>query len=125
LRQLAPPNAHLLGAVSDDQLRWLYANCSAVVAASHEDFGLTPLEAAAFGKPSVVLQAGGFLDTVVEGVTGVFFEPAVPDTIRHALRDCSSRSWDQAALRAHADAFSEQRFCARLREIVEREAVCG
>ena len=47
------------------------------VAASHEDFGLTPLEAASFGKPAAVLRWGGFLDTVVEGVSGIFFETMV------------------------------------------------
>jgi len=122
LREIAPRGVHMLGSVSDDELRWLYAHCSAVVAASHEDFGLTPLEAAVFGKPSVVLRAGGFLDTVVDDVTGVFFDPPEPPAIRRALRSCSERSWDEEALRAHADTFSESRFCARLREIVEEEA---
>jgi glycosyltransferase involved in cell wall biosynthesis len=122
LRAIAPVNTRLLGAVTDDELRWLYAHCTAVVAASHEDFGLTPLEAAAFGKPSVVLRAGGFLDTVVDGVTGVYFDPPAPEAVRRAVRCCSSRSWDETALRAHADSFSEVRFCRRLREIVAREA---
>ena len=47
-----------------------------LVAASYEDFGLTPLEAAAFGKPTAALRFGGFLDTVSEGETGVFFDDA-------------------------------------------------
>jgi glycosyltransferase involved in cell wall biosynthesis len=122
LRELAPRGVRMLGAVSDDELRWLYAHCSGVVAASHEDFGLTPLEAAVFGKPSVVLRAGGFLDTVVDGVTGVFFDPPEPQAIRRALRSCSEGSWDEATLRAHADSFSEARFCGRLREIVREAA---
>ena len=54
--------------VSDAQLRWLYANCSAVVAASHEDFGLTPVEGYTFGKPALCLRAGGYLDPLSEGV---------------------------------------------------------
>jgi glycosyltransferase involved in cell wall biosynthesis len=122
LREVAPPGVRMLGAVSDDELRWLYANCSAVVAASHEDFGLTPLEAAVFGKASVVLRAGGFLDTVVEGITGVFFDTPEPHAIRRAVRSWAGGAWDEATLRAHADTFSEARFCARLREIVERQA---
>jgi glycosyltransferase involved in cell wall biosynthesis len=122
LRALAPAHARLLGAVEDDELRWLYANCAGVVAASHEDYGLTPLEAAVFGKPSVVLRAGGFLDTVVEGVTGVFFDSSDPEVIRRSIRECSTRRWDERALRIHAEAFSEASFCERLREIVAREA---
>ena len=61
-----------VGRVSYAQLRRLYQNCRALVTASYEDFGLTPFEANAFGRPAVVLRAGGFLDTFVEGVTGVF-----------------------------------------------------
>jgi glycosyltransferase involved in cell wall biosynthesis len=122
LAAAAPRNARLLGAVGDAELRWLYANCAAVVAASYEDYGLTPLEAAAFGKPAVVLRAGGFLDTLVEGVTGAFFDPPEPEPIRRAVRSCTEQPWDESVLRAHADCFSEARFCGRLREIVEREA---
>ncbi len=49
------------------------------MAASYEDFGLTPVEAMMFGKPSVVLRYGGFLETVIDGETGVFFdEPTAP-----------------------------------------------
>ena len=55
------------GASATTSLRWLYANCRALVAASYEDFGLTPLEAAAFGRPAAALRWGGFLDTVVDG----------------------------------------------------------
>jgi glycosyltransferase involved in cell wall biosynthesis len=124
LRRIAPPNVRLLGAVSDAQLRWLYARCSALVAAAHEDLGLTPLEAAAFGKPSAVLRWGGFRDTVRDGETGVFFDRAEADAIAAAVSAVHTRSWDADAIRKHAAAFSEERFAARLREIV-REVVSG
>jgi hypothetical protein len=70
------PQHNVLGAtdVSDEQLRWYYANCRAVIAVSHEDFGLTPLEGTPSGRPALVLRAGGFLDTLVEGVTGHFID---------------------------------------------------
>ena len=64
--------------MTDAQLRWLYANCRALVAASHEDFGLTPLEAASFGKPTAALRWGGFLDTIDEGRNGIFFDEPTP-----------------------------------------------
>lgn len=70
----APPNVVFLGRVSDAQLRWLYANASALVSASKEDFGLTPIEANQFGTPAVTIKAGGFLETVEEGINGVYFE---------------------------------------------------
>jgi glycosyltransferase involved in cell wall biosynthesis len=122
LRAMAPRNVRFLGAVSDEQLRWLYAHCTALVAASHEDYGLTPLEAALFGKPAVVLRQGGFIDTVEEGTTGIFFDRPVPRLIRAAVRVAAGHAWDEEALRAHAERFSEARFAARLRRVVELEA---
>ncbi|MGH2725470.1 MAG: glycosyltransferase, partial [Actinomycetota bacterium] len=70
LRAIAPRNATMFGLAQDDQLRWLYANCAAVVTAAFEPFGLTPIEGAAYGKPTVALRAGGFIDTVIDGRTG-------------------------------------------------------
>lgn len=112
----------LLGRVEDPVLRWCYANCSALVAASQEDFGLTPLEANLFGKPAVVLEAGGFLDTVTEGLNGTFFARPAPGDIAAALRRALARHWEPGALRAHGAGFSEQRFAGRLVEVVAEEA---
>ncbi len=122
LRALAPPNATLLGAVGDDELRWLYSECAYLAAASHEDFGLTPLEAATFGKPSVALRWGGFLDTVHEGVTGLFFETPTPEALADAVRQLAQERPDREAIRAHAAGFSEARFVERIRAIVAEEA---
>ena len=121
LRALAARNVTFFPQVSDDQLRWLYAASKALVSASHEDFGLTPLEAAAFGKPAAVLRWGGFLDTVVEGRTGLFFDRPDASEIVDVVRRLLESSWDESELRAHADRFAEPRFVARLREIADDE----
>jgi len=122
LRWAAPPNVLLLGTVSDAQLRWLYGEAAGLVAASYEDFGLTPLEAAAFGRPTAALRWGGYLDTVLEGETGVFFDRPEPELIRRAVIHMAREDFSGARLRAHAAAFSEARFIARLRAIVDEEA---
>jgi glycosyltransferase involved in cell wall biosynthesis len=122
LRAAAPPNVTVVGRVTDEQLRSLYRESDLLVAASHEDFGLTPLEAASFGKPSVVLRWGGFLDTVREGETGVFFETPTAEAIADALSVARSRAWDAAAIRAHSDTFAEARFIDRIRAIVDESA---
>lgn len=121
LREQAGDRIWLLGRVADSVLRWCYANCAALVAASNEDFGLTPLEANCFGKPAVVLRAGGFLDTVVDGVNGTFFRSASPDAIREALRRSALDNWSSDAIRAHAEQFSEAHFKERLVEVVSEE----
>jgi glycosyltransferase involved in cell wall biosynthesis len=104
--------------VSDAQLRWLYANCSAVVAASHEDFGLTPVEGYTFGKPAVCLRAGGFLDTMDEGVSGVFIEDLSADAVRRAIVEFRELDLDNADILKHAAAFGFASFRDKLvREI--------
>lgn len=113
--------AHLVGRVSDAELRWLYASCVGLVAASFEDFGLSPLEAAAFGKPTAALHDGGYLDTVVAGRTGVFFETPDAPSVADAIQRMVVGQWSAETIMQHADAFSEARFAARLREIVDEE----
>lgn len=118
LRATLPANVQIFSNISDSELRWVYAHCRALVAASYEDYGLTPLEAAAFGKPCLALRAGGFLDTVVEGSTGVFFEAPEPGEIRKAMDAYVHIDWSADAIRRHAERFSEDRFVARIREVV-------
>jgi len=121
LRAFAGSNVTFLGRVQDPQLRWLYSSCLGLVAASLEDFGLTPLEAATFGKPAAVLRWGGFLDTVREGETGVFFEQPAPVAVAQALRELVETTWSEDLLRAHADSFSVERFQNALHDVVLAE----
>lgn len=118
LQSLAPGNVRFAGRVDDPQLRWLYANCRALVAASHEDFGLTPLEAASFGRPTAALRWGGFLDTMLEGRTGLFFDRPEPRAVPDAVVQLLARTWDAGLIATHASQFSEDRFARRLRAIV-------
>jgi len=88
------------------------------VAAGYEDFGLTPIEAASFGKPSAVLRWGGYTDTVTPGRTGVFFEEPTPDRISRAVTELLHHRWDQTVLVSHAAGYSEGGFVERLRREV-------
>jgi glycosyltransferase involved in cell wall biosynthesis len=119
LRASRPPNVQMTGSVDDDVLRWLYANAGVLVAAAHEDFGLTPIEANAFGVPVAALRWGGYLDTVLEERTGVLFDEATPDAIADAVRRVRRRSFSAVDLRARAAEFSEARFVDRLRDVVD------
>ncbi len=109
-----------LHGIPDAELRWLYAHCAAVIAPSHEDFGLTPLEGAAYGRPALTLRGGGYLDTVVEGVTGAHFEEPTPELIAEAVAADLGRTWDPEPIQAHARSFSEEHFARRLRAEVDR-----
>lgn len=109
-------HARWLGVVSDAQLRWLYAHARALVAVSYEDFGLTPIEANAFGTPVAVLRSGGYLDSTDEGVSGVFIEAPGAAEVAATLR--SMPDLDPVAVRRHAGRFSQARFAQRMREVV-------
>lgn len=120
LRTLAGPNVEFLGRVSDDAVSELLANCRAFLFPGEEDFGITPLEAMACGRPVIALRAGGALETVVENFTGVFFnEPTVEAFIGAVERLETFLPVNPWRVRKHAELFDVQQFRTRLRMIVE------
>jgi glycosyltransferase involved in cell wall biosynthesis len=119
------PNVTVLGRVSDASLRWLYASSRGLVAASYEDFGLTPVEAAAFGKPTAALRWGGFLDTTIDGTTGVFFDEPDPRLIAEAVERLSTAAWAPDSLAAHARTYSTSRFVERVQAVVAEEGAAS
>ena len=118
----APANVRFLRSVTDAQLRWLYQRAGVLAAPAEEDYGLTPVEAAAFGVPTVARAAGGYLGTVADGQSGLLVAAPTPATLADALELALTSTWDRAALRAHANDLSEAAFARRLREVVEEVA---
>jgi glycosyltransferase involved in cell wall biosynthesis len=121
LRAMAPENVTLVGQVDDSAMRWLYRRCRAVVSAAYEPFGLITLEANAFDKPAAVLRGGGFRDTVIEGVTGSFFDELEPRQVSASI-DALEHLPRTHDLPAHAAQWSEDAFVSRLQAIVREEA---
>jgi len=119
LQASAGSNVLFLQGLSDAQMRTAYAGCTGVIAASYEDFGLTPLEGAMFGKPSIVLRWGGYLDTMIEGRTAVFFDEPDPQLISDAITTHRATTWDPELIREHSRTFSEERFADSLRTEVD------
>jgi glycosyltransferase involved in cell wall biosynthesis len=119
LRAMAPSNVTLLGRVEDAELRWLYRSAQALVSASYEDFGLTPIEAAAFGTPTIALRFGGYLDTIIEGRTGLFFDQPDAKAIADAVREAEAVHFDRDVLRQHAAGFTNEVFAQRLHGVVD------
>ena len=113
-----PSNIVGLKDISDAQLRWLYANCSALVAVAKEDFGLTVPEVCSFGRPVVAWRAGGYLDTVAEGINGVFIDEPTPDHILDGLDRLLAIDLPRADVLAYARRFDEETFISRIRDLV-------
>ena len=118
LESVAGPTVRFAGRLSDREVTSLFERCRAFILPGEEDFGLTPLEANAAGRPVVAFAQGGTLDTVRDGETGVLFHEASTESLEEALRTVQARSWDPALLRLHAEAFSEDVFEARFRSVL-------
>ena len=115
LRARSGPNVELLGSVSRDRIIERLGRARSLILPGVEDFGITPLEAMALGTPVVALGEGGVRDSVVDGVTGNFFDAPTVQSLGRALDAVESRAWDREALRAHARKFSRAVFDAKLR----------
>ena len=113
-----PDNVYFTGRVHDDELRWIYRRARALVSISSEDFGLTPLEANAQGTPALVIRAGGFLDSLDDGISGQYLDEDEPAYIADRL-GAFPRNWDEDALRHHAASFSLASFTAKLTAAIE------
>ena len=111
--------AEVLGWVSDAKIASLLGGAKAVIVPGEEDFGLVPLEAASSGRPAIALRRGGALETIVEGVTGEFFDLPDAESLAAALRAFDGRSYDPEKLRAHAEQFAPERFVERLRALID------
>jgi glycosyltransferase involved in cell wall biosynthesis len=120
LRRRRPPNVELLGSVQRDRIVERLARARSLILPGIEDFGITPLEAMALGTPVVALRAGGVLDTVIDGRTGIFFDDQNVESLRRALDEVESREWDRAAIRAHAAQFSRASFTEKFVSALNR-----
>lgn len=110
-----------LGFVSDEKLPLLYRGAKALLFPQEEDFGITPLEAAASGRPTIAFGAGGALETVIAGKTGVFFREQTVGGMKKGIREWQKISFDQASIRKHAEKFSKEVFIRKIEETVNKE----
>ena len=125
LEKLAGRSVKFLGWQNDEAVARYAARCRALLFPGEEDFGMTPLEVNAAGRPAIAYRSGGALETVVEGHTGLFFDDPTTDSLVQAIADFETRSWDSLALRHHAEKFSRAVFAARLTEFLNAVAPIG
>jgi glycosyltransferase involved in cell wall biosynthesis len=109
LEALAGPTITFLGYVPDANLPDLFACCQAAILPGVEDFAITPVQAQAAGRPVIACGAGGALDTVIEGETGVFFSERTPEALAETVL-----TFDPAAIDPQACARNAARFDARV-----------
>jgi len=117
LESIAGPTVTFLGRLPDAEVRRQMAHCRAFLFPGEEDFGLTPLEAQASGRPVIAFGRGGALETVVDGETGRFFMEQTPESLMQALSDFTD-TYDSDLLRGHALTFDKAAFKSRMYSVL-------
>lgn len=116
--------AEFLGRVPDSQLAQLYAGARVFMMANVEEFGIAAVEAQASGRPVLAAAAGGALETIVPGETGVLVPEDNVDAFAEALRCTDFHRFSAETIRRNAERFSPEVFTRNLREEVQH-AVAG
>ena len=119
LERDASPHIRFLGRRPDQEVAALYAACRGLVVPGEEDFGITQVEAHAAGRPVIAYAAGGALDIVIDGTTGVLVPAQTADAIAEGVRRAEATTWDARAIRRHAERFGEATFRERLVAFLE------
>lgn len=114
LRSMAGPTVEFLGARGDDDLATLYARARALLFPGLEDFGITPVEAQAAGRPVVAFDRGGARETVIDGETGVLFAEQTVDALVTAIEALEAMPVDPHACRSNAERFDAAEFRERV-----------
>lgn len=120
LKAMAGPTIEFTGHVERHALRQLFAGCRALLWPGEEDYGIAPVEAQAAGRPVIALARGGVLETVHDGVTGIFFPEQTVVAIVAAIERAERTAFDPPALRAHAMRFDTAAFKAQLLALLPR-----
>lgn len=114
-------NIEFVGRVDDKEKAELYSKCIAFINPQEEDFGITVVEAMASGRPVIAYKSGGAMETVIDGVTGRFFDNQTVEDLVGALNDFDPKAFDPGKIRAHAEQFSTERFKKEIKGFIEEE----
>jgi glycosyltransferase involved in cell wall biosynthesis len=120
LEPRARANVRFLGRQSEAVVTDHLQRCRGFIFAGEEDFGIAPVEAMACGRPVLAYARGGALETVVEGMSGLFFRQATADGLNQALLEAETHPWNHERIAQHAEQFSRERFLRQFSLFVER-----
>jgi glycosyltransferase involved in cell wall biosynthesis len=122
LQQRAGRTIEFLGAQSVNVLREHYQRCRALIFPGVEDFGITPLEAMASGRPVIAYSKGGVSESVLARQTGLFFHDQTAQALASAVEEFEGRDWSPSVCRDRAEQFSRRRFRDEMLCVLERSS---
>lgn len=120
LQAHAKSNVEFLGYVSDERLTEYYTRALAFIVPAEEDFGITPLEAMAAGRPVIAYRGGGVTESVLEGETGIFFDRQTPESLIKTLRDFHVNRFDSITIQNRARLFHEDNFKQQIEQFMAK-----
>jgi glycosyltransferase involved in cell wall biosynthesis len=118
LKRMAGPTIRFTGRIGDTEVAARLATCRALVVTATEEFGIAAVEAQAAGRPVIALREGGVRETLIEGVTGAFFDEPRPESLAAAVETFDAGSVDPHACVRNAERFGVQRFADAMAEVV-------
>ncbi|MFH1564912.1 MAG: glycosyltransferase [bacterium] len=118
LKKMARANIEFLGRINEKQKQELMSKCIAFVHPQVEDFGITPVETMASGRPVIAYRAGGVKESVVDGITGEFFPEQTWESLAETVIKFRPENFDPQKIRAQAEKFGVERFKREIREAV-------
>jgi glycosyltransferase involved in cell wall biosynthesis len=127
LKAMAKANIQFKSSLSKDDLAGLYSRCQALIFPQVEDYGITPLEANASGRPVIAFGRGGVLETMIphkstgSSATALFFEEQSTTSLIKAVKLFTTVKFDPKFIRAHAEEFNDSRFVARIAAFVSEK----
>lgn len=119
LKALAGPTIRFMGRLSDTDVLQYLTHCRAFLFPGEEDFGITPLEAQACGRPVIAYGSGGALASVIDGITGTFFYEQTVESLEAVLASFDERRYNPQTVHNHALDFDKPRFQRRILQFVE------
>ena len=120
LKHMARSNVSFLGRLDDREVADYYAACKALIFPGIEDFGIVPLEANAAGRPVIAFRGGGAVDTVAEGINGLFFHENTVESLISAIRSFESGRYNfqPHSIREYALRFDKEVFKQKMKSFI-------
>ena len=118
LKKIAKRNIEFLHRISEKDKINLLGKAKAFIHPQLEDFGITPLESMACGRPVIAYDAGGATETVIHNKTGILFQKQTTEHLIHAILNFNKHCWDKCALRSHAYKFDSAKFKEKIKHSV-------
>ena len=122
LNKIKDTNIEFLGRLEDEQLFKVYGQAKAFLAlAEDEDFGITPVEAMAAGRPVIAFRGGGYLESVIEKKTGVFLNDLRIETLVTELQSDQLIKIKPRDCRKQAEKFSKEKFKKEIQKLIKEK----